>query len=232
MLTRTPPPSRPRTWRAKAAEPYSTPSTLTSTLARSAAGSASRSGAIGSSTPALFTHRSMRPKRSATAAPKCSTASASVTSTEAVRTSTPSGAGGAAGSVRAARPRRRPASAHRAASPAPSPRLAPVITATRPATPAGPSTVLVMSRFEQAVVAVLHSLGPGDVVTYGEVAAEAGFPGAARAVGHLLATSGDDLPWWRVVTASGRLVPGHEAEHARRLRAEGVPVDGASVRFA
>ena len=56
-------------------------------------------------------------------------------------------------------------------------------------------------------------------------------PGAARAVGHLLATSGDDLPWWRVVTASGRLVPGHEVEHARRLRDEGVPVDGASVRM-
>jgi alkylated DNA nucleotide flippase Atl1 len=88
-----------------------------------------------------------------------------------------------------------------------------------------------MSRFEQAVLAVLHSLGPGDVVTYGEVAAEAGFPGAARAVGHLLATSGEDLPWWRVVTASGRLVPGHEAEHARRLRAEGVAVGEGVVRL-
>jgi methylated-DNA-protein-cysteine methyltransferase-like protein len=81
-----------------------------------------------------------------------------------------------------------------------------------------------MARFEQAVVAVLHSLGPGDVVTYGDVAAEAGFPGAARAVGRLLATSEDDLPWWRVVTATGRLVPGHEEAHAARLRAEGVEV--------
>jgi methylated-DNA-protein-cysteine methyltransferase-like protein len=73
------------------------------------------------------------------------------------------------------------------------------------------------------VVKVLRDLRPGEVVTYGEVAAEAGYPGAARAVGHLLATSGgDDLPWWRVVTATGRLVPGHEAEHARRLRADGV----------
>jgi methylated-DNA-protein-cysteine methyltransferase related protein len=81
-----------------------------------------------------------------------------------------------------------------------------------------------MGRFEQAVVAVLHSLGPGEVVTYGEVAAEAGFPGAARAVGRLLATSDDDLPWWRVVTSTGRLVPGHEATHAERLRAEGVEV--------
>ncbi len=71
---------------------------------------------------------------------------------------------------------------------------------------------------------VLESLLPGDVVTYGDVAAEAGYPGAARAVGRILATSDGDLPWWRVVTTTGRLVPGHEVEHARRLRAEGVDV--------
>jgi methylated-DNA-protein-cysteine methyltransferase-like protein len=79
--------------------------------------------------------------------------------------------------------------------------------------------------FEAAVATVLARLGPGDVVTYGEVAAEAGHPGAARAVGHLLARSDGSLPWWRVVTSTGRLVPGHEAEHARRLRAEGVEID-------
>ena len=86
-----------------------------------------------------------------------------------------------------------------------------------------------MRAFEQAVTAVLHSLEPGGVVTYGEVAAEAGFPGAGRAVGRLLATTAEDVPWWRVVTTTGRLVPGHEAEHARRLRAEGVPVTDGSV---
>jgi methylated-DNA-protein-cysteine methyltransferase-like protein len=83
--------------------------------------------------------------------------------------------------------------------------------------------------FEHAVVRVLRSLEPGDVVTYGEVAAEAGFPGRARAVGNLLAGSDGELPWWRVVTATGRLVPGHEAEHARRLRAEGVPIVNGRV---
>jgi len=81
-----------------------------------------------------------------------------------------------------------------------------------------------VSPFEQAVIEVLESLLPGDVVTYGDVAAEAGYPGAARAVGRILATSDGDLPWWRVVTTTGRLVPGHEVEHARRLRAEGVDV--------
>ena len=69
---------------------------------------------------------------------------------------------------------------------------------------------------------MLDALRPGDVVTYGEVAAEAGYPGAARAVGTLLARSGGAYPWWRVVAASGRLVPGHEREQARLLAAEGV----------
>jgi methylated-DNA-protein-cysteine methyltransferase-like protein len=86
-----------------------------------------------------------------------------------------------------------------------------------------------MTGFEQAVVAVLQSLAPGEVVTYGEVAAEAGRPGAARAVGRILAAGDAEVPWWRVVTASGRLVPGHEAAHAERLRAEGVEVADGHV---
>ena len=78
--------------------------------------------------------------------------------------------------------------------------------------------------FDDAVAAVIDGLRPGDVVTYGEVAAEAGHPGAARAVGRFLAHSGGEHAWWRVVTATGRLVPGHEAEHAQRLRSEGIEV--------
>ena len=87
-----------------------------------------------------------------------------------------------------------------------------------------------MTEFEVAVAAVLASLGPGDVVTYGDVAVEAGWPGAARAVGGFLASRGDDYPWWRVVAANGRLVPGHEREHARRLSAEGVTVRTTGTR--
>ena len=86
-----------------------------------------------------------------------------------------------------------------------------------------------MTDFEAAVGAVLDSLQPGDVLTYGEVAREAGRPGAARAVGGILARGDGGYPWWRVVTASGRLVPGHEREHARRLRAESVAVTGNRV---
>ena len=83
---------------------------------------------------------------------------------------------------------------------------------------------------DEAVAAVLAATRPGDVLTYGEVAAEAGRPGAARAVGRVLSRSGGELPWWRVVTAGGRLVPGHEVEHARHLALEGVAVaDGRVV---
>jgi methylated-DNA-protein-cysteine methyltransferase related protein len=86
-----------------------------------------------------------------------------------------------------------------------------------------------VSDFEASVRRVVLSLRPGDVVTYGEVALESGHPGAARAVGGVMASS-DGLPWWRVVTSQGRLVPGHEAEQARRLRSEGVEVLGRHVR--
>lgn len=78
--------------------------------------------------------------------------------------------------------------------------------------------------FEDAVEGVLRALVPGEVVTYGEVAAEAGFPGAARAVGTFLSRSGGVYPWWRVVRASGHLAPGKEATQAEHLRAEGVEV--------
>jgi len=77
--------------------------------------------------------------------------------------------------------------------------------------------------FTQAVIKVLEALKPGEVVAYGEVATEAGYPGAARAVGNLLRMT-PGLPWWRVVNSAGRLAPGNEQEQAEKLRAEGVEV--------
>lgn len=82
--------------------------------------------------------------------------------------------------------------------------------------------------FENAVVTVIESLQPGEIASYGEIAVEAGFPGAARAVGNVLRNS-SGLPWWRVVAASGRLVPGNESEHERLLGAEGVAVRNGKV---
>lgn len=82
--------------------------------------------------------------------------------------------------------------------------------------------------FEAAVYRVIAALRFGEVATYGEIAAEAGYPGAARAVGNFLRRS-EGLPWWRVVAAGGRLVPGAEEEQAVRLRVERVEVVGGRV---
>ena len=43
---------------------------------------------------------------------------------------------------------------------------------------------------------------------------------------------GSAVPWHRVVSGSGRLVPGHEREARRRLIAEGVTFRGAHVPMA
>lgn len=86
-------------------------------------------------------------------------------------------------------------------------------------------------RFADRVRAVVAGTRPGQILTYGEVAAEAGRPGAARAVGAILRATGEPLPWWRVVTASGRLVPGLEAQHGAHLRAEGAEVRGGHVSW-
>jgi methylated-DNA-protein-cysteine methyltransferase-like protein len=85
-----------------------------------------------------------------------------------------------------------------------------------------------VTRFEDEVLRVLNSLEPGDVVTYGEVAEEAGYPGAARAVGNILSKS-EGLPWWRVVGAGGYLKTGHNNRQAELLRAEGVAVNGRRI---
>ena len=88
------------------------------------------------------------------------------------------------------------------------------------------------SRFEEAVLAVLSSLRPAEIVTYGEVAEQAGFPGAARAVGSLLKTTTEDIPWWRVVGAGGHLRAPARERQLQLLRAEGVTVEEYRVRSA
>jgi methylated-DNA-protein-cysteine methyltransferase related protein len=84
--------------------------------------------------------------------------------------------------------------------------------------------------FEASVVEVLVRLRPGEVVSYGEVATEAGFPGSARAVGNLLARGVAEVPWWRVVRTDGAVVSRHPAEQIARLAGEGVTVVEGHVR--
>src|SRR4051794_3052234 len=86
----------------------------------------------------------------------------------------------------------------------------------------------VRPEFRASVEAVVRGLRAGEVVSYGDVAAQAGYPGAARAVGRVMASS-DGLPWWRVIMHDGRMAPGKEADQGRRLRAEGVDVRDGRV---
>lgn len=81
-----------------------------------------------------------------------------------------------------------------------------------------------MTEFEDAALEIIAGLEPGEVVTYGEVAAEAGYPGAARAVGSLLRKTGADVPWWRVVGAGGHLRSPDPVRQARLLADDGVLV--------
>ncbi len=78
-----------------------------------------------------------------------------------------------------------------------------------------------MTEFEAAVLEVLRSLRRGEIVTYGEVAELAGYPGRARGVGRILAQTEEDVPWWRVVGHGGRLLSPNPREQAELLRREG-----------
>lgn len=89
-----------------------------------------------------------------------------------------------------------------------------------------------MTDRDRRILDVIRSLREGEVVTYGDIAADAGHPKQSRLVGRLLAISDEELPWWRVVNSTGRLVPGNEAEQAQLLRAEGVTVADGRVRRA
>jgi len=82
------------------------------------------------------------------------------------------------------------------------------------------------------IVNVIRSLREGEVVTYGDIAADAGYPKLSRLVGRILATTDEELPWWRVVNSVGRLVPGNEIEQTVLLKAEGVTVLEGKVRRA
>lgn len=84
--------------------------------------------------------------------------------------------------------------------------------------------------FTARVLAVVAALPAGVLATYGEVAMEAGRPGAARAVGRILARHGQAVPWWRVVPASGRLAPAVADRQSAALEAEGVRVVDGVIR--
>ena len=91
--------------------------------------------------------------------------------------------------------------------------------------------------YTRRILAAIRAIPPGQVAGYGEVARRAGLPGRARLAARVLAGNDDPaLPWHRVLRADGRIAfpegsRGYR-EQCRRLRAEGVQVEGGRVRRA
>jgi O-6-methylguanine DNA methyltransferase len=88
--------------------------------------------------------------------------------------------------------------------------------------------------FTARVLSVVRRIPPGRVATYGDVAALAGRPRAARAVGNIMRECGRaDVPCHRVIASGGRLggYGGNETLKRALLVAEGVPVRGSRVQL-
>jgi alkylated DNA nucleotide flippase Atl1 len=80
----------------------------------------------------------------------------------------------------------------------------------------------------ERVRALIAAIPAGRVATYGDIASAAGLS-SPRTVGWILATDGSDLPWHRVITASGRPARRLHTQQWERLRAEGVLAVGGRV---
>ena len=68
---------------------------------------------------------------------------------------------------------------------------------------------------------LVAAIPPGRVVTYGDIACAAGLS-SPRIVAWIMRTDAQDLPWHRVITASGHAAPHLAAQQLELLRAEGV----------
>jgi methylated-DNA-protein-cysteine methyltransferase related protein len=80
----------------------------------------------------------------------------------------------------------------------------------------------------EAVRALVASIPPGHVATYGDVAEAAGLS-SPRIVGWIMRTDSSDLPWHRVIRASGRPAPHLTTKQLDLLRAEGVLAEDGRI---
>lgn len=84
------------------------------------------------------------------------------------------------------------------------------------------------NQFKEIVYELVAHIPKGRVMTYGQIAALAGHPYAARIVGGIAHWGDPSLPWQRVVKKDGSLAegyPGGTQGHKAALGAEGVFVD-------
>lgn len=82
--------------------------------------------------------------------------------------------------------------------------------------------------YARTVLDVVATIPPGKVMTYGDVAEFLG-SGSPRTVGMVLAKHGHEVPWQRVVQASGRPAEPMVERALALLRDEGCPLHGETV---
>ena len=83
----------------------------------------------------------------------------------------------------------------------------------------------------EAVRALVASIPAGRVSTYGDIACAAGLS-SPRIVGWIMRTDSSDLPWHRVITASGRPAQHLATQQLELLRAEGMLAVDGRIRLA
>ena len=85
--------------------------------------------------------------------------------------------------------------------------------------------------YEEAIRRVIRQIPRGKVATYGQVAAEAGFPGYHRQVVQVLRRAHGSLPWQRVLGSGGviKVQPAEVHEQRLLLEMEGVKFRGRRV---
>jgi methylated-DNA-protein-cysteine methyltransferase-like protein len=91
-----------------------------------------------------------------------------------------------------------------------------------------------MTSFTQQVVAIIKGIPEGYVMTYGQIAAQAGSPRGARQVVRILhsLSAKYDLPWHRVVNAKGEItIQDEESRYMQKLylENEGVRINGKNI---
>ncbi|MEL0628281.1 MGMT family protein [Psychromonas aquatilis] len=64
-----------------------------------------------------------------------------------------------------------------------------------------------MKEFAQNIYTILSYIEKGSLITYGQLASQAGYPAHSRHVGKILAKLPKDtrLPWFRVVNSQGKI---------------------------
>ena len=85
--------------------------------------------------------------------------------------------------------------------------------------------------YARVVLDAVDLVPPGQAATYGDIAEYTG-RGSARTVGTVMSRYGTEVPWWRIVQASGRPAEPHVQDALRRLAAEGCPLVGERVDLA